>query len=137
MKINYLQFKKLQEQIKDNEDNELFVKHKIAEIFFKGVNTDKNIEKFNKALLNKKLKLNFNLDFNFKTADRFIDCDTYFSRNQTTELFLLVVKPKYFWQSTKQIVNHLTVQEAEYIINLFIYARKLLKSDINGYMSHL
>jgi len=66
MKIKYLLFQKLQNEIKDNESNELFVRSKIAEIFFKGVNTDKNIDKFNKALSDKSIKLNFNIDFIYK-----------------------------------------------------------------------
>ena len=135
MKIKYLLFQKLQNEIKDQESNELFVRSKIADIFFKGVNTDKNIDKFNKALSDKSIKLNFNIDFNFKTAERFIDCDTYFTRGQYIEFLSLVVKKKYFWQS--DILKNISLRDAEYVINLFIYAREILKSDTNGSITPL
>ena len=129
--INYAKFIEFTESIEGREQDEPFIAEQLKKIF----DTD-DAEGFLKALESKeKPKINFKIDMDFKKAFKFIDADTFIKDNETFEFLKLVVKPLFFWQKIN--VYDLSYAQAEYVINLFFYARVKYQKDIRSFLTHL
>ena len=129
--INYAKFIEFTEAIEGKETNEPFIAEQLERIF----NT-KDADGFLKALESKKVpKINFKIDLDFKKAFKFIDADTFLNDNEALEFLKIVVKPRYFWQRIN--VYDLSYAQAEYVINLFFYARMKYQKDIRSFLTHL
>jgi hypothetical protein len=111
--ISYLTFKNFSEVIEVNE-LDAFVSSQTMEYF-----NPSSLEDFALALQTepKTISMPYNIDLEFKTAGKFIDCDTYLKDEMVVEFLELVVKPKYFWQKVK--LETLSISQVNYIIGLF------------------
>lgn len=65
-----------------------------------------------------KIKMPYKVDLEFKSAGKFIDCDTFLNDDLIMEFLELVVKPKYFF-SRKVNLEKLSISQVEYIVGLF------------------
>jgi hypothetical protein len=111
--ISYLTFKNFSEVIELN-DADSFVTAQTVEYF----NPD-SVANFALALQTepKTISIPYKIDFEFKTAGKFIDCDTFLKDEMIVEFLELVVKRKYFWQKVK--LEKLSIAQVYYIVGLF------------------
>jgi hypothetical protein len=111
--ISYLTFKNFSEVIEVN-DSDAFVTSQTMEYF-----NPSSLESFALALQTepKTISMPYKVDLDFKTAGKFIDCDTFIKDEMIIEFLGLVLKPKYFWQKVK--VELLSIAQVNYIVGLF------------------
>jgi len=111
--INYITFKNFSEVIEGN-DNDSFIERQTMEYF-----KPDSMAGFAEALQTnpKTIKLPYKLDLTFKTAGKFIDCDTFLKDEQVLEFLELVLKPKNFW--SKVDLSVLSIAQVEYIVGKF------------------
>jgi hypothetical protein len=111
--ISYLTFKNFSEVIEVN-DSDSFVSSQTMEYF-----NPSSLESFALALQTepKSISIPYKVDLDFKTAGKFIDCDTYLRDGQVLEFLAIVLKPKYFWQKVK--IESLSIAQVNYIVGLF------------------
>ena len=130
--INYLQFLKFHEDIKDREDELEFVADKVIEHFYPNVTKGKAayVEMFAHALQSKeKPKFKYNIDLSFKTAKEWINADTRATDGEMLDLLEQILKPFYFWQ--KFDINKLSVADAEHALMLFTTGQVKFGSSTN------
>lgn len=111
--ISYLTFKHFSEVIEGN-DSDSFIERQTMEYF----NPD-SIADFALALQTnpKTISMPYTIDLQFKTAGKFIDCDTFLKDEMIIEFLELVVKPKFFWQKVK--IESLSIAQVETIISMY------------------
>ena len=119
--INYITFKNFSEVIEGN-DSDSFITSQTIEYF----NPD-SMAGFAEALQTnpKTLKMPYKLDLTFKTAGKFIDCDTFLKDEMIIEFLELVLKPKNFW--SKVDLNKLSIAQVEYVVSKFHEAAAEIK----------
>ena len=136
--ISFLKFEQLQEEIKENKDDNLFVAQKVMSIFYPKETNILLAEEFSIALLApckpaKRFRL---LLPNLKSkASDFIGVDTYAERGEWLELFKLVLKPMYYWSQPIDF-EKISLADAEYIISSFLRGSQKLKTPTNGSTTH-
>ena len=121
--INYITFKNFSEVI-EGKDNDSFIERQTMEYF-----KPDSMAGFAEALQTnpKTIKLPYKLDLTFKTAAKFIDCDTFLKDEQVLEFLELVLKPKNFW--SKVNLSELSVAQVEYIVGKFLEVAAEIKED--------
>jgi hypothetical protein len=112
--ISYVTFKNFSEVIELN-DSDSFVTTQTVEYF-----NPISLDDFALALHTepKTISMPYKIDLDFKTAGRFIDCDTFLNDGMIVEFLELVVKPKYFW-SKKVNLEKLSISQVEMIVGMF------------------
>jgi hypothetical protein len=111
--ISYLKYVEFLEVV-DGDYSDSFVSSQIIDYF----NPD-SVPNFVLAVKTepKTILIPYKLDFEFKTAGKFIDCDTFLKDEMIIEFLELVVKRKYFWQKVK--LESLSIAQVYYIVSLF------------------
>jgi len=119
--IPFLKFELLQEEIKGNEDDNIFVLQKVMDIFYPNETNILLAEEFSVALLaphKPKKRFRLNIPTGKSKAGLFIDCDTYAERGEWIEVFKLVTSPLYYWSKPIDY-EKISLADAEYIIQSF------------------
>jgi len=111
--INYITFKNFSEVI-EGSSNDSFIERQTIEYF-----NPISLIDFAEALQTnpKIIIMPYELDLTFKTAGKFIDCDTFLKDGQVLEFLELVLKPKNFW--SKVDLNKLSIAQVEYCVGKF------------------
>jgi len=111
--ISYLTFKNFSEVIEVN-DSDSFVTRQTIEYF-----NPSSLESFALALQTepKTISMPYEIDLEFETAGKFIDCDTFLKDEMVMDFLELIIKPKYFWQTVK--LETLSISQVNYIVSLF------------------
>jgi hypothetical protein len=119
--ISYLTFKNFSEVIEVNESDS-FVTRQTMEYF-----NPSSLEDFALALQTepKTISMPYKIDLEFKTAGKFIDCDTYLKDGMIMEYLELVLKPRYFWEKVN--FETLSIAQVQYVINKFHEAAENIK----------
>ena len=111
--INYITFKNFSEVI-DGDFSDSVIENQTMDYF-----NPSSLAYFALALQTdpKTISMPYKLDFKFKTAGKFIDCDTFLKDEQVIEFLELVLKPKYFWQKVR--ISKLSIAQVEYVVSKF------------------
>jgi len=116
--IPFVKFNEFVQAIEGLEDNGEFVATQIKAIF----ETD-DFEAFDKAIKTKGLiNIRYKIDLEFQTASKWIDCDTLTNESETIEFLKIVLKPKHWW-SKKINFDKVSLEVAEYVLQLFTYGQ--------------
>lgn len=120
--INYKTFRDFSDVI-DGERSDSFIESQTLD-YFKPISVDA----FALALHTEpnKITMPYRLDFDFKTAGKFIDLDTYLNDNLIIEFLQSALKPKYFF-SKKVDINKLSISQVEFIIGSFLVKAQEIK----------
>jgi hypothetical protein len=116
--IPFVKFNEFVQAIEGLEDNGEFVAMQIKQIF----ETD-DFEAFDKAIKTKGLiNIPYKIDLEFQNASKWIDCDTLTNESETIEFLKIVLKPKH-WYSKKINFDKVSLEVAEYVLQLFSYGQ--------------
>jgi hypothetical protein len=116
--IPFVKFNEFVQAIEGLEENGEFVATHIKAIF-----ETEDFEAFEKALKTKGLvNIPYKIDLEFQTASKWIDCDTLTNESETIEFLKIVLKPKHWW-SKKINFEKVSLEVAEYVLQLFTYGR--------------
>ena len=116
--IPFVKFNEFVQAIEGLEDNGEFVAMQIKQIF----ETD-DFEAFDRAIKTKGLvNIPCKIDLEFQTASKWIDCDTLTNESETIEFLKIVLKPKHWW-SKKINFDKVSLEVAEYVLQLFTYGQ--------------
>ena len=116
--IPFVKFNEFVQAIEGLEDNGEFVAMQIKQIF-----ETNDFEAFDKAIKTKGLiNIPYKIDLEFQNASKWIDCDTLTNESETLEFLKIVLKPKH-WYSKKINFDKVSLEVAEYVLQLFTYGQ--------------
>lgn len=116
--IPFVKFNEFVQAIEGLEDNGEFVAMQIKQIF-----ETNDFEAFDKAIKTKGLvNIPYKIDLEFQNASKWIDCDTLTNESETLEFLKIVLKPKH-WYSKKINFDKVSLEVAEYVLQLFSYGQ--------------
>ena len=112
--ISYKTFKEFSDAI-DGDYTDHFIESTTVDYF-----NPNSVSDFALALQTEpdKITMPYRTDLEFKSAGKFIDCDTFLNDDLVLEFLKLVVKPKYFF-SRKVNFEKLSISQVEYVVGLF------------------